>query len=121
MCVLSSGCASHSPGVVGDDMFGPIHAPDQLQSHGIDTSAVAVLPERATGVTVVLLRLQGPRDASNYLNSVMTWLVDHRQRTRGAEPYASYPSSYFLQRELARAGTAQKFDEARDGEGTTLS
>jgi hypothetical protein len=37
-------------GVVGDDMFGRFMC-DQLHAHGIDTSAVAVLPERSTGVT----------------------------------------------------------------------
>ena len=103
-------------GVVGDDMFGRFMC-DQLQAHGIDTSAVAVLPERSTGVTVVL----SGRDDRAMLTFAGT-IGDLRRSVIGADVLSRtrhiHVSSYFLQRELAPELPAL-FREARDGEATT--
>jgi sugar/nucleoside kinase (ribokinase family) len=103
-------------GVVGDDMFGRFMC-DQLQAHGVDTSAVAVLPERPTGVTVVL---SGHRDRAmltfagttgDLSRSVID--ADLLRRTRHI-----HVSSYFLQRALVPELPAL-LHEAREGEATT--
>ena len=103
-------------GVVGDDMFGRFMC-DQLQAHGIDTSAVAVLPERSTGVTVVL----SGRDDRAMLTFAGT-IGDLRRSVIGADVLSRtrhiHVSSYFLQRTLAPELPAL-FREARDGEATT--
>ncbi len=103
-------------GVVGDDMFGRFMC-DQLQAHGIDTSAVAVLPERSTGVTVVL----SGRDDRAMLTFAGT-IGDLRRSVIGADVLSRtrhiHVSSYFLQRALAPELPAL-FREARDGEATT--
>jgi sugar/nucleoside kinase (ribokinase family) len=103
-------------GVVGDDMFGRFMC-DQLQAHGIDTSAVAVLPERSTGVTVVL----SGRDDRAMLTFAGT-IGDLRRSVIGRDVLSRtrhiHVSSYFLQRALAPELPAL-FREARDGEATT--
>ena len=103
-------------GVVGDDMFGRFMC-DQLQAHGIDTSAVAVLPERSTGVTVVL----SGRDDRAMLTFAGT-TGDLRRSVIGTDVLSRtrhiHVSSYFLQRALAPELPAL-FREARDGEATT--
>ncbi len=103
-------------GVVGDDMFGRFMC-DRLQEHGIDTSAVAVLPERSTGVTVVL----SGRDDRAMLTFAGT-IGDLRRSMIGADVLSRtrhiHVSSYFLQRALAPELPAL-FKEARDGEATT--
>ena len=103
-------------GVVGDDMFGRFMC-DQLQAHGIDTSAVAVLPERSTGVTVVL----SGRDDRAMLTFAGT-IGDLRRSVIGTDVLSRtrhiHVSSYFLQRALAPELPAL-FREARDGEATT--
>ena len=103
-------------GVVGDDMFGRFMC-DQLQAHGIDTSAVAVLPDRSTGVTVVL----SGRDDRAMLTFAGT-IGDLRRSVIGADVLSRtrhiHVSSYFLQRALAPELPAL-FREARDGEATT--
>jgi sugar/nucleoside kinase (ribokinase family) len=103
-------------GVVGDDMFGRFMC-DQLQEHGIDTSAVAVLPERSTGVTVVL----SGRDDRAMLTFAGT-IGDLRRSVIGTDVLSRtrhiHVSSYFLQRALAPELPAL-FREARDGEATT--
>lgn len=102
--------------VVGDDMFGRYMC-DQLQAHGVDISGVAVLPERSTGVTVVL---SGSHDRAmltfagtigDLRRSVID--VDLLGRTRHI-----HVSSYFLQRALAPE-LPDLFREARAGEATT--
>ena len=103
-------------GVVGDDMFGRFMC-DQLQAHGIDTSAVAVLPERSTGVTVVL---SGREDRA--MLTFAGTIGDLRRSVIGADVLSRtrhiHVSSYFLQRTLAPELPAL-FREARDGEATT--
>jgi sugar/nucleoside kinase (ribokinase family) len=103
-------------GVVGDDMFGRFMC-EQLQAHGIDTSAVVVLPERSTGVTVVL----SGRDDRAMLTFAGT-TGDLRRSVIGADVLSRtrhiHVSSYFLQRALAPELPAL-FREARDGEATT--
>ena len=103
-------------GVVGDDMFGRFMC-DQLQAHGIDTSAVAMLPERSTGVTVVL----SGRDDRAMLTFAGT-TGDLRRSVIGTDVLSRtrhiHVSSYFLQRALAPELPAL-FREARDGEATT--
>jgi sugar/nucleoside kinase (ribokinase family) len=103
-------------GVVGDDMFGRFMC-DQLQAHGVDTSAVVMLQERRTGVTVVL---SGPDDRAmltfagttgDLRRSVID--ADLLNRTRHI-----HVSSYFLQRELVPQ-LPDLFHEAREGEATT--
>jgi sugar/nucleoside kinase (ribokinase family) len=102
--------------VVGDDMFGRFMC-EQLQAHGIDTSAVVVLPERSTGVTVVL----SGRDDRAMLTFAGT-TGDLRRSVIGADVLSRtrhiHVSSYFLQRALAPELPAL-FREARDGEATT--
>jgi sugar/nucleoside kinase (ribokinase family) len=103
-------------GVVGDDMFGRFMC-DQLQAHGIDTSAVAVLPERSTGVTVVM---SGREDRAMLTFAGTTG--DLRRSVIGTDVLSRtrhiHVSSYFLQRALAPELPAL-FREARDGEATT--
>ncbi len=103
-------------GVVGDDMFGRFMC-DQLRSHGIDTSAVAVLPERSTGVTVVM---SGREDRAMLTFAGTTG--DLRRSVIGTDVLSRtrhiHVSSYFLQRALAPELPAL-FREARDGEATT--
>jgi sugar/nucleoside kinase (ribokinase family) len=103
-------------GVVGDDMFGRFMC-DQLQAHGIDTSAVAVLPQRSTGVTVVM---SGREDRAMLTFTGTTG--DLRRSVIGADVLSRtrhiHVSSYFLQRALAPELPAL-FREARDGEATT--
>jgi sugar/nucleoside kinase (ribokinase family) len=103
-------------GVVGDDMFGRFMC-DQLQAHGVDTSAVVMLQERRTGVTVVL---SGPDDRAmltfagttgDLRRSVID--ADLLNRTRHI-----HVSSYFLQRELVPQ-LPDLFHEAREGKATT--
>jgi sugar/nucleoside kinase (ribokinase family) len=102
--------------VVGDDIFGRYMC-DQLQAHDVDTSAVAVLPDRSTGVTVVL---SGPHDRAmltfpgttgDLRRSVID--ADLLSRTRHI-----HVSSYFLQRALT-SELPDLFREARKGEATT--
>jgi sugar/nucleoside kinase (ribokinase family) len=103
-------------GVVGDDMFGRFMC-DQLQAHGIDTSAVAVLPDRSTGVTVVL---SGPDDRA--MLTFAGTIGDLRRSVIGSDVLSRtrhvHVSSYFLQRALAPELPAL-FREAREGEATT--
>ena len=103
-------------GVVGDDMFGRFMC-DQLQAHGIDTSAVAVLPERSTGVTVIM---SGREDRAMLTFAGTTG--DLRRSVIGTDVLSRtrhiHVSSYFLQRALAPELPAL-FREARDGEATT--
>jgi sugar/nucleoside kinase (ribokinase family) len=102
--------------VVGDDMFGRFMC-DQLQAHGIDTSAVVVLPERATGVTVVL---SGRRDRAMLTFAGTTGdlrrsLIDSDLLGRTRHIHVS---SYFLQRALAPE-LPDLFHEARERATTT--
>ena len=103
-------------GVVGDDMFGRFMC-DRLQAHGIDTSALAVLPERSTGVTVVL---SGREDRA--MLTFAGTIGDLRRSVIGSDVLSRtrhiHVSSYFLQRALAPELPAL-FREARDGEATT--
>ena len=102
--------------VVGDDMFGRYMC-DQLQAHGVDTSAVAILPDRSTGVTVVLsgahdrAMLTFPGTTGDLRRSVID--ADLLSRTRHI-----HVSSYFLQRALTPE-LPDLFREARKGEATT--
>ena len=103
-------------GVVGDDMFGRFMC-DRLKAHGIDTSALAVLPERSTGVTVVL---SGREDRA--MLTFAGTIGDLRRSVIGSDVLSRtrhiHVSSYFLQRTLAPELPAL-FREARDGEATT--
>ena len=105
-------------GVVGDDMFGRFMC-DQLQAHGIDTSAVAVLPERSTGVTVVL----SGRDDRAMLTFAGT-IGDLRRSVIGADVLSRtrhiHVSSYFLQRALA-AGAAGAVPRGAGGRGDDVA
>jgi sugar/nucleoside kinase (ribokinase family) len=103
-------------GVVGDDMFGRFMC-ERLQAHDVDTSAMAVLPERSTGVTVVL---SGRQDRAMLTFAGTTGDLrrgvidaDLLSRTRHI-----HVSSYFLQRALA-PDLMDLFHEARQGEATT--
>jgi sugar/nucleoside kinase (ribokinase family) len=103
-------------GVVGDDMFGRYMC-DRLHEHDVDTSAMAVLPERSTGVTVVL---SGRQDRAMLTFAGTTGDLrrsvidsDLLGRTRHI-----HVSSYFLQRTLAPE-LPDLFHEARQGEATT--
>jgi sugar/nucleoside kinase (ribokinase family) len=102
--------------VVGADVFGRFMC-EQLQAHGVDTSAVAMLPDRATGVTVVLsgredrAMLTFPGTIGDLRRSVID--ADLLSKTRHI-----HVSSYFLQQALIPELPAL-FAEARDGEATT--
>ena len=102
--------------VVGDDMFGRFMC-DQLQANGVDTSAVAVLPERSTGVTVVL---SGRHDRA--MLTFAGTIGDLRRSVIDADLLGRtrhiHVSSYFLQRALAPE-LPDLFREAREGEATT--
>ena len=102
--------------VVGDDMFGRYMC-DQLQAHGVDTSAVAVLPERSTGVTVVL---SGRQDRAMLTfagtnGDLRRSVIDADLLSRSRHIHVS---SYFLQRALTPE-LPDLFREARTGEATT--
>jgi sugar/nucleoside kinase (ribokinase family) len=102
--------------VVGDDMFGRFMC-DELQAHGVDTSAVAMVPERSTGVTVVL---SGPEDRAMLTFAGTTGdlrrsMIDDDLLRRARHIHVS---SYFLQRELVPELPAL-LHEARGGEATT--
>jgi sugar/nucleoside kinase (ribokinase family) len=103
-------------GVVGDDMFGRYMC-EQLQARGVDTSAVAVLSERATGVTVVL---SGREDRAMLTFAGTTG--DLRRAVIDADLLSRtrhiHVSSYFLQRALVPE-LPDLFREARTGEATT--
>jgi sugar/nucleoside kinase (ribokinase family) len=102
--------------VVGDDIFGRFMC-DQLQAHGVDTSAVVMLPDRSTGVTVVLsgrddrAMLTFPGTIGDLRRSVIDADLLHRARH-------VHVSSYFLQEALIPELPAL-FGEARKGEATT--
>lgn len=103
-------------GVVGDDMFGRYMC-DRLQEHGVDTSAMAVLPARSTGVTVVL---SGRQDRAMLTFAGTTG--DLRRSVIDADVLSRtrhiHVSSYFLQRALMPE-LPDLFHEAREGEATT--
>jgi sugar/nucleoside kinase (ribokinase family) len=102
--------------VVGDDVFGRFMC-DQLQAHGVDTSAIAMLPDRSTGVTVVLsgredrAMLTFPGTIGDLRRSVID--ANLLRKTRHI-----HVSSYFLQQALIPELPAM-FAQARDGEATT--
>jgi sugar/nucleoside kinase (ribokinase family) len=102
--------------VVGDDMFGRFMC-DQLQAHGVDISGVAVLPERATGVTVVL---SGSHDRA--MLTFAGTIGDLRRSVIDADLLGRsrhiHVSSYFLQRALVPE-LPDLLHEARQGEATT--
>jgi sugar/nucleoside kinase (ribokinase family) len=103
-------------GVVGDDMFGRYMC-DQLQAHGVDTAAVAVLPDRATGVTVVL---SGRQDRAmltfaGTIGELRRSFIDADLLTRTRHIHVS---SYFLQGSLVPE-LPDLLREAREGEATT--
>ncbi len=102
--------------VVGNDIFGRFMC-EELEARGVDTSAVTVLPDRATGITVVL---SGPDDRAmltfpGTIGDLRGSLIDQEllQRTRHI-----HVSSYFLQRSLTPELPAL-FREARAGKATT--
>ncbi|MGZ5299247.1 MAG: carbohydrate kinase family protein [Actinomycetota bacterium] len=103
-------------GVVGDDMFGRFMR-EQLREHGVDTSAVAVLAERPTGVTVVL---SGPEDRAmltfaGTIGDLRRSMIDADMLSRSRHIHVS---SYFLQRDLVPE-LRDLFHEARREEATT--
>lgn len=103
-------------GVVGDDMFGRYMC-DELRAHDIDTSAVAVLPERSTGVTVVL---SGRQDRAmltfpGTIGDLRRSVIDAGLLSRTRHVHVS---SYFLQRALVPE-LPDLFREAREGDATT--
>ncbi len=103
-------------GVVGDDLFGRFMC-DQLQAHDVDISGLAVLPERSTGVTVVL---SGPHDRA--MLTFAGTIGDLRRSVIDAELLGRtrhiHVSSYFLQRALVPE-LPDLLHEAREGEATT--
>ncbi len=103
-------------GVVGDDMFGRFMC-DQLQSHGVDTSAVAILPDRSTGVTVVLSDGQDRAmlTFAGTTGDLRRSLIDADLLSRTRHIHVT---SYFLQRALVPE-LPDLFHEAREGEATT--
>jgi sugar/nucleoside kinase (ribokinase family) len=103
-------------GVVGDDMFGRYMC-DQLQGHGVDTSAMVMLPERSTGVTVVL---SGRQDRAmltfaGTIGDLRRSMIDADLLSRTRHIHVS---SYFLQAALIPE-LPDLFREAREGEATT--
>ena len=103
-------------GVVGDDIFGRYMC-DQLQAHGVDTTAVAVLPDRSTGVTVVL---SGRHDRAmltfaGTIGDLRRSMIDADVLSRTRHIHVS---SYFLQRALTPE-LPDLFREVRVGEATT--
>lgn len=103
-------------GVVGDDNLGRFMC-DELQSHGVDTSGVARLPDRPTGITVVLsgrtdrAMLTFPGATGELRRALLD--ADLLGRTRHI-----HVSSYFLQRDLM-PDLPGLLREAREGEATT--
>ena len=85
-------------GVVGDDIFGTFMQ-TELQGHGVDTSGVAVVANRPTGVTVVL---SGRHDRAMLTHAGTTGelrrsMIDADLLRRAGHVHVS---SYFLQRSL---------------------
>ena len=100
-------------GVVGDDVFGRFMC-DQLQAHGVDTSAVAVLPDRSTGVTVVL---SGREDRAmltfaGTIGDLRRSVIDADLLSRTSHIHVS---SYFLQRG-ARSRSCRRCSVRRETE-----
>jgi sugar/nucleoside kinase (ribokinase family) len=103
-------------GVVGDDMFGRYMC-DQLQAHGVDTSAMTVLPERSTGVTVVLSdrRDRAMLTFAGTIGDLRRSVIDADMLSRTRHIHVS---SYFLHQALVPE-LPDLFHEAREGESTT--
>jgi sugar/nucleoside kinase (ribokinase family) len=105
-------------GVVGDDIFGHFMR-GELQRFGVDTSAVVVAAEHATGVTVVL---SGRRDRAMLTHAGTTGELrrsmidpDLLSRTRHV-----HVSSYFLQRSLVPELPMLLKDARRAGASTSV-
>jgi sugar/nucleoside kinase (ribokinase family) len=102
--------------VVGDDIFGRFMC-EELSARGVDTAAVTVLPERATGLTVVLsgrddrAMLTFPGTIGELRRSLIA--DDLLRRTRHV-----HVSSYYLQRSLTPE-LPTLFKEARASDATT--
>lgn len=102
--------------VVGDDVFGRFMC-EELQARGVDTSSVTVLPDRSTGLTVVL---SGRDDRAmltfpGTIGELRRSLIDDDLLARTRHIHVS---SYFLQRSLTPELPAL-FREARAGKATT--
>jgi sugar/nucleoside kinase (ribokinase family) len=103
-------------GVVGDDIFGRFMQ-SELQDHGVDTSGIAVVTNRPTGVTVVL---SGHRDRAMLTHAGTTGelrrsMIDADLLRRA---HHIHVSSYFLQRSLVPELPAL-LKEARSADATT--
>ncbi len=102
--------------VVGDDIFGRFMCAE-LQARGVDTSAVTVLPDRPSGLTVVLsgrddrAMLTFPGTIGDLRRSLID--ADLLRRTRHL-----HVSSYFLHRSLAPE-LPELLQEARARQVTT--
>jgi sugar/nucleoside kinase (ribokinase family) len=102
--------------VVGDDIFGRFMCAE-LEARGVDTGAVTVLPDRTSGLTVVL---SGREDRAmmtfpGTIGELRRSLID-TDLLRGTRHI--HVSSYFLQRSLTPE-LPGLFREARAGEVTT--
>ncbi len=102
--------------VVGDDIFGRFMC-EELDARGVDTSGLTMLPDRASGLTVVLsgrndrAMLTFPGTIGELRRSLID--ADLLRRTRHV-----HVSSYYLQRSLIPELPAL-FREARAGVATT--
>ena len=110
------GVAVSFVGVVGDDHLGRFFH-DELVRHGVDVSALRVMPSERTGITVALER-DGDRAMLTYPGTMARLSADQVPAELIDNAAHVHVSSYFLQRGL-REGLAPLFASARDSGATT--
>ncbi|MFT4083753.1 MAG: sugar kinase [Nocardioides sp.] len=104
--------------VVGDDLAGEA-ALRMLAGQGVDTDAVAVRPDVATGMTVVLSGNDGDRALLTFPGAMAALTVDQVPRALLAAVRHVHVSSFYLQQGL-HAGLVELLDAAR-ADGVTTS
>jgi len=100
-------------GVVGDDLLGPL-VREGLETHGVDTSAVVIDPDVATGLTVVLNPGGDARALLTHLGSIGLTRADHVPAGLLRDARLLHVGSLFLQRSLL-PDLAALFDAAHAG------
>lgn len=104
-------------GVVGDDADGQFVL-DRLTDRGVDVSACAVRPGRATGVTVVLARADGDRAMLTFPGQIGRLAAADVPAGLLTAARHVHVSSYFLQHDLWE-GLPEVLRRARAGGATT--
>ncbi len=98
-------------GVVGDDVFGRFML-EAMQERGIDTSACAIDPGLATGMSVILARPGGDRAILTFAGSISELRPDHVDMAQLQRARHLHVGGYFLLSKL-RPALPGLFAEAR--------